>query len=619
MDNQPPASPTLLRRCLGWLWRQLKSQFGDPLVVVFVGVITLKAYLAVALINNPNHAVLDIAHLQDYTTQPLIFNGFSLVPLALGSLFKGRSRLIFYLVVDLLISLLLVADIWYFRATSTFLSFLLCQQVGNLNGLWSSIFAMWRRVDLLFVADLFLLVPVFWFWKRLFRGLERSYLVASLLLLAGLGALGYKYYQLDVLCVDDELRFVEPCWEARQTISFQSPLGFHVIDAWDYFVKNRPIKLSEAQKQEIREWFEAKQEQLPDNDYKGLLKGRNLIIVQVESLENFVIGHSVNGKPITPVLNGLLPHSLYVPGVYDQANEGLSSDSDLMLNTSIYPVRRGSTFFQFPNNTYHSLPKLMKASGYKATLAMHPDLGVYWNWKNALTAMGFDTCLDISAFRSDEILGLGLSDRTFLTQAAEHIQLLPEPFYAFMVTLSSHTPYELPERYYELGLDKEFMESNLGKSLECFHYVDKQIGLLLGGLKAKGVLDRSVVVFTGDHSSLHRFFPDEVAAMKGLDPWMEDARRLVPLIIYSPDLKGRRIKVTGGQIDTMPTVLYLMGVDKQLYRGSVMGRNLLNTKRDFAVVGAGPLVGRDKNAPFAKQAQKGLAIADRVIRGNYFK
>jgi len=264
------------------------------------------------------------------------------------------------------------------------------------------------------------------------------------------------------------------------------------------------------------------------------------------------------------------------------------------------------------------LPTLLEKSGY-TTLAMHPDLGVYWNWKNALTSMGFDTCLDISDFRNDEILGLGLSDRTFLTQAAERMQQLSEPFYAFMVTLSSHTPYDLPENLYELGLDHKFMESNLGKSLEAFHYVDKQIGLLLSGLHDRGLLDRSVVVFTGDHSSLHRFFPDEVAEMKGLDPWMQDARRLVPLIIYSPDLKGRRVKVTGGQIDTMPTLCYLMGLDPELYKNSVMGRNLLNTKRDFAVVGAGPLVGRDKGAPFAKGAQRGLAIADLVIRGNYFK
>jgi lipoteichoic acid synthase len=614
----PAPSPSRLRRFQLWLWSQAKALATDPLLPLLTVLITFKAYAAVALINNANHAVLKLSALENYTTQPLVFYAFSLVPLALGFCFQGRSRIWFYVAVDAALSLLLVADLWYFRASSTFLSFLLWQQAGNLHGLWSAIAAMSRRVDLIFVADLIVLVPLFLLWKRPYQKARSSLLAAGLLLASGVGALWYKYYQLDVLCIDEELRFVEPCWEARQTISFQSPFGFHVFDAYDYFVKNRPIELSEAQRQEIRGWFETNRESLPDNGFQGLFKGRNLIIVQVESLENFVIGRSVKGKPVTPVLNSLLPHSFYVPGLYDQANEGMSSDSDLMLNTSLYPVRRGSTFFQFPNNTYNSLPVLLEQEGY-TTLAMHPDLGVYWNWRNALTSIGFDTCLDIADFRNDEILGLGLSDRTFLTQAAERIQQLQEPFYAFMVTLSSHTPFELPEELYELGLDHAFMQTNLGKSLEAFHYVDKQIGLLLSGLQARGVLDRSVVVFTGDHSSLHRFFADEVATMKGLEPWMRDDRQLVPLIIYSPDLKGKRVKVTGGQIDTMPTVLDLLGVDPARYKHSVMGRNLLNTKRDFAVVGSGPLMGRDKDAPFAKTAQKGLGIADLVIRGNYFK
>lgn len=53
---------------------------------------------------------------------------------------------------------------------------------------------------------------------------------------------------------------------------------------------------------DINEYFETKKENLPDNEYFGAAKGKNLIYIQVESLENFVIGQKINGQEITPNL-----------------------------------------------------------------------------------------------------------------------------------------------------------------------------------------------------------------------------------------------------------------------------------------------------------------------------
>ncbi len=584
-----------------------------------VGLLFLKSWLAVLLINNPDHATVSLDHRYDYTTSWVIFLGFIVIPVSLAFLLTGRRRLAYYVAIDVGYSLLMIADVWYFRAYNTFLSLLLAQEATNLRGLWRSILALSRPIDLLFLADLGVLLPVLVLWRRPYPSARRSVRLTASILLVAVGCLWYEHYRLDVSGTVPDVRFVEPCWEARQTINFQSPLGFHVLDFAAACLKSRSLTLSPSQREEIRAWFATRREVLPDNHYRGALSGRNLIIVQVESLEGFVIGHSVANQEITPVLNGLLPNSLYFTNIHDQANEGLSSDSDLMTNTSVYPVRRGATFFQFPGNSYNSLPRILRRMGYRTTIAMHPDRAVFWNWKNALTSIGFDSCLDMTAFANDEILGLGLSDADFLPQVAARLATQPEPFYAFLVTLTSHAPFELPDEDRELDLEPKLDGTMLGTAFQCFRYTDRQIGVFLERLRAKRLLDRSVVVFYGDHASVHRFFNDEVEALTGIEAWMRDNRRLVPLIIYAPGLAGERFPVTGGHVDIMPTLLYLLGADEEVVAGTAMGRNLLRTARDLAVLPDGTVVGNDAGSPFAARAVQGLEIADLIIRGDYFK
>ncbi len=505
-----PDAPGRLRRAAGFARAQGGALARDPLFFATVALMVLKSYAAVLLINTPDHAALDLAYRDAYRTSLPIFASFIVVPAAAGLLIKGRGRLAWHLGLNLAFSLLLIADLWYFRAYRTFLSLMLWQERGNLAGLWDSVVSLARPVDLLFLADLALLVPAVVAWRSLYRSAARAAAAAVLLPAAAAACLAAEHWAIDIAGDDENYRFAEPRWEARESISFQSPLGFHVLDVYNVLAQSRPLALTPAECERIRSWYAATREALPDNRYRGLLAGRNLIVVQVESLESFVIGRAVAGQAITPTLDGLLPSSLYFASVHDQVHEGSSSDADLMTNTSVYPVRKGSTFFRFPRNSYNSLPLILRGAGYRATLAMHPDPAVYWNWKNALTAIGFDACLDESAFVGRETLGLGLPDEQFLAQAATRIAALPEPFYAFMVTLTSHAPFDLPDRLCELELDPPLADSPLGRSFQAFRYTDRAIGGFLERLRRGGLLDRSVVVFYGDHASVHRFYNDEV-------------------------------------------------------------------------------------------------------------
>ena len=93
----------------------------------------------------------------------------------------------------------------------------------------------------------------------------------------------------------------------------------------------------------------------------------------------------------------------------------------------------------------------------------------------------------------------------------------------------------------------------------------------------------------------------------------------VPLIIYSKGIEGKELKTIGGQVDIMPTVSYLMGVDEKDYINTALGRNLLKTNRNYTILSNGVFIGDAKNEEEKKNAVKALEISDKLLRSNYFK
>ncbi|WP_415338305.1 sulfatase-like hydrolase/transferase, partial [Clostridium perfringens] len=140
-------------------------------------------------------------------------------------------------------------------------------------------------------------------------------------------------------------------------------VGYHEYDLTSYILK-KDKKLSTEEKVEINKWFEENKETLPDNKYKGLGKGKNLIIIQWESLENFAINYKVDGQEITPNMNKLLSNSLYFDNIYEQNKNGTTSDAELMANTSLLPISESAYFIQYPWKKQNTLQRLLEKHGY---------------------------------------------------------------------------------------------------------------------------------------------------------------------------------------------------------------------------------------------------------------
>ncbi|OLN28323.1 LTA synthase family protein [Desulfosporosinus metallidurans] len=607
-------------------WRNLMGSgivwLIDNMLVFFftIAALLIKSVLFLGLINNDNATKFSFFKaFYSFSAPPpmLVYVSFSVIILSFAYLFKGRARFWFLVTCDFLFSLLLLADLMYYRGFSSFISPYLLSQTTNLDNLSSSIMSMLRPVDLLFFIDLLVIVGIGLKFKKFQAKTKRNAATMLILLALSISYIYFQHVQLDIKGKGEDMLF-RVSWSPNQTMSNLSPLGYHAFDIYNFYENKQLEKLTSVEDQEIKSWFEQKQKSLPPNQYNSIFKGQNLIIIQVESLENFVINQKVNGQQITPNLNKLLANSLYFSNFYEQVYNGTSSDADLMTNTSVYPVRTGATFFRYPNNIYNSLPKLFRGLGY-STLAIHPDKGSYWNWMPALTAIGFEKTMDVSHFNADEKIGLGISDGSYLKQIAPIIGSEKQPFYNFIVTLTSHNPFDLPAQYRKLALSEELNQSKLGGYFQSINYTDEQIGNFLSTLDKGGVLENSVVVIYGDHTGVHKYYNDEVKQVQPQEGWWLDDSKRIPLIIYHKGMKAQEIKTTGGQIDTMPTVASLMGIDEKSYENTAFGRNLLDTNKDFVVLANKQYVGKASNKQEEEKQIQGIDLADLIIRKNYFK
>jgi len=593
----------------------------NSLVVFFIALaLLIKSILFLGLINNDNATSFNLFKaLFSFSSPPplLVYVSMIAIVLSFAYLFQRRARFWFLVMCNFIFSLLLLVDLMYYRGFCGFVSPYLLSQTTNLDNLSSCIVSMLRPVDSLFFLDVLLLVGIGLLYKKFHLKAQRNIYSLLILLALSVSYVYYQHVQLDLKGKGEDMLF-RVSWSPNQTMSNLSPLGYHAFDIYNYYENKQTERLTPLENQEIKRWLTQKQEKLPTNQYSGLFKGQNLIIIQVESLENFVINQKVNGQEISPNLNKLLAHSLYFSNFYEQVYNGTSVDADLMTNTSVYPVRTGATFFRFPDNIYNSLPKLLQGVGY-STLAIHPDKGSYWNWVPALTSIGFEKTMDETHFITGEKIGLGLSDGSYFKQMIPILASEKQPFYNFMVTLTSHSPFDLPDQYRKLVLSEDLNKTKLGGYFQSVNYTDEQIGKFLGTLDERGILDNSVVVIYGDHTGVHKYFNDEVKEVQPQENWWLDDSKRIPLIIYHKGLKGREIALTGGQIDTMPTLAYLMGINETSYKNTVFGRNLLNTKKDFAVLANKQYVGEAADNEELQSEIKGIDLADLAIRKNYYK
>lgn len=313
----------------------------------------------------------------------------------------------------------------------------------------------------------------------------------------------------------------------------------------------------------------------------GIGKNKNLIVIQVESLQDFVINKNYEGQEITPHLNQLIKDSFYFDEYYQQPGSGNTSDAEFVTNNSLHGAYKCFTYKLYTENYFHGLPWLLRDRGYK-TVAFHGFHKDFWNREEAYPAVGFEEFIGGEDFDNTEPVGLGIGDHEFFRQSIDYLKKIEQPFYGFMVTLTSHHPYEMPEEYQMIQLKEEDKNTLFGQYLQSVNYTDQSIGTLIQQLKDDGLYENTVIAIYGDHFGINckeQMAYDTMSEFLGFK-YDYDEMFNIPLIIHVPESQmSETIHTTGGQLDFMPTIAYIMGFENldTLY----FGKNLFKTDTGF--------------------------------------
>jgi lipoteichoic acid synthase len=496
--------------------------------------------------------------------------------LAIIELIKSeRIKWIAYWLLNIIITTLLVALVLYFKYSGQIVSIIMLQQLGQVGTVKDSVFKLLNPVYLLLMIDLIILLIIR--IKQKFKELPNNAPINHLFLIP-LIIVSFVSISAVLMHEKDELIV-----NAGHTAEHSGLFTYEIVCVIQLI--QEPESLSKKEAATILEDVAAIKQTTTVADIErqhfGELAGKNVISIQLEAFQNFVIGLDVNGQEITPFLNKLVQNSLYFKNTFHQIAAGSTSDAEFMSNTSLYSITPGATTKILGNRAIPSFPKLLKEKGY-TTMTMHANDVEFWNRYNLYQALGFDTYYDLTYFGEQQNIGIGPSDRVLFDKSVPIFTQLNdanEPFYAQLVTLTSHHPFVMPDVLKVLDLPVEYDETIIGDYLQVIHFVDKQLEFFFEELAKNGVLDDTIVVLYGDHQALQlkNLDEDESALMNqllGREYTIVDQLN-IPFIMHAEGTSfTQEIDTIAGQVDIMPTISNLLGVS--LKNHVHFGQDLLN-------------------------------------------
>ena len=331
----------------------------------------------------------------------------------------------------------------------------------------------------------------------------------------------------------------------------------------------------------------------PNKDYFGIAKGRNVIYVHLESFQQFLIDYKLqaDGKSyeVTPFLNSLY-HSnstLAFSNVFNQVKAGKTSDAETMIETGLFGLNQGSFMVNYGGtNTQQAAPFILSKNGGYTSAVFHGNAGSFWNRNTAYKQWGYNYFFDASYFTKQDDTNsfqYGLNDKIMLKDSIKYLERLQQPFYVKYITVSNHYPYTTSLIGDEIGFPlAKTKDETINGYFATANYLDSSVKALFDYLKKSGLYDNSIIVLYGDHFGISQTRNPNLAPLVGKtsETWSNYDNAMmqrVPYMVVIPGMdKGKIIDTYGGQVDMLPTLEHLLGIDSKNYLQ--VGQDMLSTQ-----------------------------------------
>lgn len=323
----------------------------------------------------------------------------------------------------------------------------------------------------------------------------------------------------------------------------------------------------------------------PNPIYFGAGKGMNVIYFHLESIQSFLIDYKLHGKEVTPFLNSMTreKNTIYFDHFFHQTSQGKTADAEFMVENSLYGLPRGSAFITKGLNTYHAAPAILGPLGYTSAV-FHPNSGTFWNRNEIYKSFGYNMFFHSGYYEMnpDELADYGLMDKPFFEQSIPLLESLPQPFYSKFITLTHHYPYPIDKEDATIS-PHTTGDKSVDRYFQTARYADEALKQFFDFLKESGLYDHSIIIMYGDHygiSQNHNRAMKQVLG-KEITPFESTSLQRVPLFIRVPGVNGGVNHEYGGQVDILPTLLHLLGINTNKY--IQMGTDLLSEQHDDLV------------------------------------
>lgn len=596
------------------------KQYGKTNILFFSTVISL-------VLNDVILRAMTVGNIFDF--KPILGDlAVLLIVLSPAYLFKPKKRIIYLSIISIIFTAVCIINSIYYTYYSSFASVSLLsaslQVVDVADAVTKNVMQL---RDFIYVwQPLFVMLLYFYLRRKNYFSLVEKVERGKKRVVATLG-IGITILLVFIMSLTSlEIgRFIKQ-WN-REFIVMK--FGIFVYQVNDIFVSIEPrinaaFGYDKAVKK-VKTYYDENPVTSYTNKYTNIFKGKNLLIIHGESIQQFVIGLKINGLEVTPNLNKLTKEGLYFSNFYSQAGVGTSSDTEFTLNTSLLPSTNGTVFVSYWDREYVSIPKLLKEQGYYA-FSMHGNKADMWNRAVMHKSLGYDRLYSKKDYKIDDVIGLGLSDKSFFSQSVPMIKKISEKhqnFYGTMIMLSNHTPFDDVEKYGEFSvtmsktitdedgttrvIEMPYMQgTDLGNYLKSVHYADAALGEFMTELDTAGILENTVIALYGDHDArlpaadyklLYNYDPitDELKDVndptyKDMDYYDYEINRRVPFFIWTKDKKvsGEVTKVMGMD-DVLPTLGNMYGFSSQY----TLGNDIFNIKDNSVIFPNGNWVTQD--------------------------
>ena len=524
-------------------------------------------------------------------------------PLPISLLFIGlalyikRTKLFYSLAfgIYLLLFVWLISNSIYYREFTDFVTVNTMLASSKVSaGLGAAALELFRPWDVIYILDFPILA--FFFFKKWIRMDKRPFNKRASFAVTSLSAMLFSANLFLAEIDRPELltRGFSNYYVVR-ALGLPAFLGYSANQT--YAANKERSKASEADLTPVEEYVQQHYAKA-NPEYFGMAKGRNVIYIHLESFQQFLIDYKlkVDDKEyeVTPFLNSLYhsKETFAFSNVFNQVKAGKTSDAETMIETGLFGLNQGSFMVNYGGtNTQQAAPFILSKNGYNSSAVFHGNAGSFWNRNTAYKQWGYNYFFDASYFTkqdSSNSFQYGLNDKYMLKDSIKYLERMQQPFYTKFITVSNHYPYTTSLSGDDLGFPlAKTQDETINGYFATANYLDSSIKAFFDYLKESGLYKNSIIVLYGDHYGISNSRNPALAPLlgKNSETWSSYDNAMlqrVPYMVVIPGMdKGGIIDTYGGEIDMLPTLEHLLGIEANKFLQ--VGQDMLSPDHDQIV------------------------------------